>query len=95
MFRIRKIFTNKETVIFKVEGELNNEGADAWTEALVDVRKVSGKQIILDLSSVLFKDSSTVRSLQDLLRTDMYLMNCTGMTRNILQASNCGKYLLE
>jgi anti-anti-sigma factor len=95
MLRITKAFENDTTVIYKIEGKVTDETLDMWTKEIQDLKKVTQRQIILDLCQVWFIHAKAIKVLVESMSADIYLLNCSMEVRNLLHAAGLSKRVLE
>lgn len=94
MFRIEKIFQNEQTVIFSVQGYITDHFLDVWTEQLATMKSDPKPQVILNFHGVSFISPLALAALKEIETTNMFIMNCSPVIRNMIQSSGISSMLL-
>ena len=95
MFRIKKIFENDLTIIWKIEGEISNERAQFWIEEINRLVTHVRKQIIFDMCAVTFMGSTPAQMFVGLITKNVYLLNCPTFVKNMLQSAGSSLHVLD
>jgi anti-anti-sigma regulatory factor len=91
MLRITRIDTeDRSIVLLRLEGHIRGQWVDELRRACDDVR-TDGRQLVLDLSDVLFIDPRGVELFQDLSARAAQFTNCSPFVAEQLKEVACGR----
>jgi len=94
MFRITKVFEDDSTEIFRIEGQVTDEGIANWIGEIELIKKNNSRTLILDFVHVWFISTKAVQALMEILSDRCYVMNCGIEVRNVLYASGMSSRML-
>jgi anti-anti-sigma regulatory factor len=94
MFRIEKIFQNEKTVIFSVQGYITDRFLDDWKEQLTTIKNKSTAEVILNFHGVSFVSPSALTALRAVDTSNVFIMNCSPVIRNMIQSVGISSILL-
>jgi len=95
MLRITKVFENDATLIYKIEGKISDDNLAVWAQEMDALKKVMGRQTILDFCQVWFICTKGVEILVKGMSDNLYLLNCPMGVRNVLHAAGLSARMLE
>ncbi len=95
MFRIKKIFENEQTVLFKVEGEIVESDLDDWSNWLESLFMHTNKQFIIEFCHLVIVTQKGVEKLFEHMRSNVYLLNCPTAVTNIAHSLGFSKNVLD
>ena len=95
MFRIKKIFENDLTIIWKIEGEISNDRLQFWVDEMNHLITNAEKQVILDMCDVTSMAPTPVQRLMDVITKNVYLLNCPTFVKNMLQSAGLSGHVLD
>ena len=94
MFRIERVFQNDQTVILSVQGYITDRVLDTWSEQLNIVVNDLKPQVILNFHGVSFISPGALLALKALDTTNIFLMNCSPVIRNMVQSAGLSGMLI-
>ncbi len=95
MFRIRKVFENDLTIIWKIEGEISNDRLQSWVDEMNRLVTNVKKQTIFDMRDVVCIGAAAAQWLTDIITKDVYLLNCPTFVKNMLQSAGLSMHVLD
>ncbi len=95
MFRIKNVFENTQTVLFKIEGEINERDIAEWSNWLDSFSRQVEKQIIIEFCHLIIVAQTAVDELFKHMSKDIYLLNSPTDVKNIAHSAGFSKNVLE
>jgi len=95
MYRLRNVRVNEQTSIVKIEGELREDSLSNWQKELETIRNNTPGDIILNCAALSFVSPLVVPYLKKISNSRTYLLNCSPIFRNTLQAAGLSSMLLD
>ncbi|PWT92697.1 MAG: hypothetical protein C5B54_03135 [Acidobacteria bacterium] len=95
MFRIKKVFENKETSIYKVEGKITDDNLGAWSEEILKLKQISNRDVVLDFCQTWFMSRQAIEALSHETPERFLFANCPMDMRNTLQSVGFSARVLE
>ncbi len=95
MFRIKKVFENDLTIIWKIEGEISNDKLQFWIDEMNRLIRNVQKQIIIDMCDVACISLAPAQRLVDIIAENVSLLNCPTVVKNMLQSAGLSSHVLD